>query len=37
MIREFYKTKKVAGYLQLPYLLWLLAALYLAIGVWILN
>lgn len=37
MIREFYKTKKVAGYLQLPYLLWLLAALYLAVGVWILN
>ena len=37
MLIEFYKTKKVAGYLQLPYLLWLLVALYLAVGVWFLN
>ena len=34
---RFYKLKKVAGYLMIPYLLWLLFATYLNIGVAILN
>lgn len=37
MFKEFKETKKVAGYLQLPYMIWLCIALYLAIGVTILN
>jgi len=37
MFISFKETKKVAGYMQLPYMLWLLIALYLAIGVTILN
>ena len=37
MIKYFLKTKKVAGILQLPYVIWLCIALYLAIGVSILN
>lgn len=37
MIVNFYSIKKIAGYLQFPYFLWLLIALYLNIGVAILN
>lgn len=37
MIKEFSRIKKIASYLQFPYLLWLLFALYLNIGVAFLN
>ena len=37
MIIKFYNTKKIAGILQFPYFIWLLFALYLNIGVAILN
>ena len=37
MIIDFYNHKKIAGYLQFPYFIWLLIALYLAVGVAILN
>lgn len=37
MIIRFYKINKTAGLLQIPYLLWCLFALYLNIGVYILN
>lgn len=37
MIINFYKSKKIAGILQFPYFIWLLFALYLNIGVAILN
>ena len=37
MIKEFLKINKLSGYLQIPYLLWLLFATYLNIGVFILN
>ena len=37
MIVRFYNIKKIAGLLQLPYLLWLLFALYLNVGVALLN
>lgn len=37
MIINFYNTKKIAGILQFPYFIWLLFALYLNIGVAILN
>ena len=37
MIKEFLKVSKIAGYLQLPYLLWLIFAGYLNLGVYILN
>ncbi len=33
----FWKRKKAAGILQLPYILWLLIAAYLNLGVYILN
>lgn len=33
----FYRQKKVAGYLMIPYLAWCCFALYLNIGVWLLN
>ncbi len=33
----FYRIKKVAGYLMLPYLLWILFATYLNIGIAVLN
>lgn len=33
----FYNIKKIAGYLMIPYLLWILFATYLNIGVAILN
>jgi tryptophan-rich sensory protein len=37
MIMAFYKCDKWAGYLQIPYLLWLLFAGYLNLGVYLLN
>lgn len=37
MIIEFYNKNKLAGLLQLPYLLWLLFASYLNIATYILN
>lgn len=33
----FYKIKKVAGYLMVPYLLWIIFATYLNIGIAVLN
>ena len=33
----FYRIKKVAGYLMIPYLLWILFATYLNIGIAVLN
>lgn len=37
MISEFYKHNKVAAYLQIPYLLWLLFAAYLNLAIFLLN
>lgn len=37
MVYIFYKTDAVAAILQFPYLVWLSFALYLNIGVWLLN
>jgi len=37
MIIEFYKKNKVAGLLQIPYLIWLVFAAYLNFGVYLLN
>lgn len=37
MISKFYKKDKVAGLLQIPYLLWVLFATYLNIAIYILN
>ena len=37
MIREFLGVYRLAGLLQIPYLLWLLFACYLNLGVYILN
>lgn len=37
MIILFYKKNKVSAYLNIPYLLWLIFATYLSIGVYILN
>ena len=37
MIYLFYQQKKVAGLLQIPYLLWLLFATYLNLFIWLLN
>lgn len=37
MIMEFYKKDKVAGLLQIPYLLWSLFATYLNFGIYLLN
>ena len=37
MIISFYQTNKLAGLLQIPYLLWLLFAAYLNFGIYILN
>ncbi len=34
---RFYQISKVAGYLMVPYLLWLTFAAYLNLGIWILN
>lgn len=37
MIREFLLVNKISGYLQIPYLLWLIFAAYLNLGVYMLN
>lgn len=37
MIKAFYKDNKLSAYLQIPYLIWLLFATYLTIGIYILN
>ena len=37
MIREFYKKNKLAGLLQLPYLVWILFATYLNLAIYLLN
>ncbi|MBQ6282514.1 MAG: tryptophan-rich sensory protein [Bacilli bacterium] len=37
MIVKFYKNNKIAAYLQIPYLLWILFATYLNLGFYILN
>ena len=37
MIISFSKTDKIAGYLQIPYLLWVTFAAYLNFMVWMLN
>ena len=37
MIIKFYKEDKIAGLLQLPYLIWILFATYLNLGVYLLN
>ena len=37
MIKEFYKKSKIAGLLQIPYLLWTLFASYLNIATYLLN
>ena len=33
----FYKTDKLSGLLQIPYILWLLFAGYLNFAIWLLN
>lgn len=37
MILRFYKIDKRAAYLNIPYLIWLLLAAYLNLGIWLLN
>ena len=37
MIKEFTITNKIAGYLQIFYLIWLIFAAYLNLGVYLLN
>lgn len=37
MIKVFYKEKKLSGLLNIPYLIWLIFALYLSFGVFLLN
>lgn len=37
MIRKFYDIKKVAAYLNVPYIIWLTFAGYLNAGIWLLN
>ncbi len=37
MIKELLKNNKISGYLQIPYLMWLLFATYLNIGIFLLN
>ena len=37
MIKLFYKDNKTLGYINIPYLIWLLFALYLTISVYLLN
>lgn len=37
MIYKFYNENKLSGLINLPYLIWLLFALYLSIGVYLLN
>ena len=37
MIQKFYNKNKVAGLLQIPYLLWIAFATYLNFAIWLLN
>ena len=37
MIKNFYKENKLSGLINIPYLLWLLFALYLSFSVYLLN
>ena len=37
MIKELLKANKISGYLQIPYLIWLIFATYLNIGISLLN
>lgn len=37
MIMQFRKSNRIAGYINIPYLIWLIFALYLNIGIFILN
>lgn len=37
LLKEYYKTNKLAVYLQIPYLIWLLFASYLNLAIYILN
>lgn len=37
MIYLFFKEKKIAAYLNIPYIIWILFASYLTIGIYILN
>ena len=37
MTQNFWKVDSLSGYLQLPYIVWLIIACYLSIGVWYLN
>ena len=37
MIIEFYKKDNISGLLQIPYLVWLIFAAYLNLGVYLLN
>ena len=37
MIIDFYKKNKLAGLLQIPYLIWIVFASYLNLGVYLLN
>ena len=37
MIRKFYNKNKIAGLLQIPYILWVIFATYLNLGFYILN
>lgn len=37
MIYEFYNIKKISGLINIPYLIWLLFAFYLSLGVYLLN
>ena len=37
MIREFYKISKPAAFLNIPYLIWLIFAVYLNLTIWWLN
>lgn len=37
MIVRFYQDKKILGYINLPYLVWLIFAFYLSISVYLLN
>lgn len=37
MIGIFYQNSKISGYLQTPYLIWILFATYLNLGIYVLN
>ncbi|MBQ8527833.1 MAG: tryptophan-rich sensory protein [Lachnospiraceae bacterium] len=37
MIKQFLNINKIAGYLNIPYLIWLTVAAYLNFGIWWLN